>query len=207
MKGTSQSTKKAAIITAAGASRRMKRSDWGISEHKALLDWKGRSMVAHQVWCLHEAGFEPFVVTGADGDAVGAAVPKNGRIVHNSRWEEGRSKSIEVGAAALPDDLLAVMVVAVDQPVVPSILRRLAQYAGEPLVQPVDGQGRHGHPVILSGESVEELRRLRNQPEGLRSLVRRLRPSGRLVHIDGLPHWDLNDPEAYRRAVEGRAGP
>lgn len=185
---------RAAIVTAAGASERMG------DRHKALLPWRGEPLVAHQVRCLRGAGFDPVVVvTGADGGAVDDAAPDGATVVHNDDWPEGRSVSIEIGAAAIPDAVEAILVVAVDQPLSESVLERLLPHAGAPLVQPVDDEGA-GHPVIVGGEQLEALRALRGEPEGLRSLVRDLRPEGTMVEFDELPHWDLNTPEAYRRA-------
>ncbi|MFB6262827.1 MAG: hypothetical protein ABEL76_04270, partial [Bradymonadaceae bacterium] len=77
-----------------------------------------------------------------------------------------------------------------------------------PLVQPVDAGGHPGHPVILGGGKLSRLRDLRREPEGLRSLVRSLRPEGTLIPVEGLPRWDLNDPDDYRRALrKARRGP
>ena len=189
-----------AIVTAAGASSRM-------GTHKALLSWRGRPLVAHQVHALREAGFETIVVvTGAEAESVAAATPEAATLVHNADWPTGRSGSIETAAAALPDDPHAVLVVAVDQPLAARVLDELTEHAGEPLVQPVDDDGHHGHPVILGGEHLDTLRDLEREPAGLRSLVRRLRPEGRLVTDAGLPQWDLNEPEDYRRARDRAAG-
>ncbi len=191
----------AAIVTAAGASSRMG------SEHKALLAWRGEPLVAHQVHTLREAGFEPvIVVTGAEGEAVGEAVPEGAVRVHHAGWRSGRSGSIAAGAAAVPDSARAVLVVAVDQPLVAEVLGELVEYAGEPLVQPVDEAGA-GHPVVLGGGQLEALREIESEPEGLRTLVDRVRSEGRMVEVEGLPHRDLNTREAYleaRREAEDR---
>ena len=186
----------AAIVTAAGASRRM-----GELGHKALLDWGGRPLVAHQVETLRSAGFAPVVVvTGSEADAVADATPEGAEVVHNAEWQSGRSRSIAAGAEAVPDDVEAVLVVAVDQPVSARVLEQLRPAAGQPVVQPLDEQRGPGHPAILGGDHLGALRRLEEQPQGLRSLVRRLRPRGTMVPVEELPHWDLNTPEAYRRA-------
>jgi len=185
-----------AIITAAGESSRM--ADYG---HKALLPWRGQPLVAHQVRTLKSAGFDTVVVvTGADSDAVAGATPDEATIVHNQSWQSGRSGSIEAGADVIPDSAHAVLVVAVDQPLSPHILEALIPEAGAPVVQPVDDEHGAGHPVIMGGDQLSALRNIEQEPEGLRSLVRRLRPDGTMVPIDDLPHWDLNTPDAYERA-------
>jgi CTP:molybdopterin cytidylyltransferase MocA len=187
----------AAIVTAAGASTRMG------DEHKALLPWRGEPLVAHQVHSLQEVGFDTIVVvTGAEREAVGEAVPEGAVVVHNDDWETGRSGSIEAGAAAVPDAAEAILVVAVDQPLSARVLDQIVGHAGAPLVQPADDEGA-GHPVILGGGQLEALRNIRREPEGLRTLVDRVRPEGQMVQVDELPHWDLNTREAYLEAREG----
>ena len=187
----------AAIITAAGASSRM--DDYG---HKALLDWQGRPLVAHQVETLTEVGFARIVVvTGAESEAVADATPDQATLVHNGRWETGRSSSIRVGAEALSEGPDAVLVVAVDQPLSVRVVEKLLPQAGAPVVQPVDEQNRPGHPVVLGGEQVGALRNIEKQPEGLRSLVRGLRPEGTLIPVENLSDWDLNTPRDYRAAL------
>ena len=182
----------AAIVTAAGASTRMG------DAHKATVDWGGVPLVTHQVQTLADAGFDPIVVvTGAEGESVAGAVPKNGKVVHNQEWQSGRSRSIAKGADALPDGVDAILVVAVDQPLDSDVLHRLVEHAGAPLVQPADDDGA-GHPVILGGEHLNALRRIEQEEQGLRSIVDRARPDGTMVTFDSLAHWDLNTPEAYR---------
>jgi CTP:molybdopterin cytidylyltransferase MocA len=185
-----------AIITAAGASSRM--AEYG---HKALLRWCGKPLIAHQVETLVGAGFDQVVVvTGAEANVVSEATPDEARVVYHADWSSGRSGSIEAGAEVLPNDVRAVLVVAVDQPLSSDVLQQLVPAAGAPVVQPVDEEHGAGHPVILGGEHLGALRNLKEEPEGLRSLVRRLRPSGEMVSVDGLPHWDLNTPDDYERA-------
>lgn len=169
--------------------------------HKALLSWRGEPLVAHQVRTLSEAEFAPIVVvTGAESKVVAAATPNEATVVDHSDWRAGRSSSIEAGADALPDEPCSILVVGVDQPLSSRVLARLVEHAGDSLVEPVDESGRPGHPVLLGGEYVRALRTIRERPEGLRSLVRALRSRGTTVMVEGLPHWDLNDPEAYLRA-------
>lgn len=186
----------AAIITAAGASTRMGR-------HKALLEWCGRTLVAHQVHSLREAGFSPvIVVTGAQADDVEAAVPEYATLVRNEAWRTGRSGSIEAGAKAVPDDAPAILVVAVDQPLEPDVVAALVPHAGDALVQPVDSTGRPGHPVLLGPDALEDLQRATHVTEGLRNVVASRRDHATYVEVDALPHWDLNTPESYQHARE-----
>jgi CTP:molybdopterin cytidylyltransferase MocA len=169
--------------------------------HKALLPWSGKPLIAHQVETLREAGFDQVVVvTGAEANVVSEATPDGARVLYHADWSSGRSGSIEAGAEVLPNDVRAVLVVAVDQPLSSDVLQQLVPAAGAPVVQPVDEEHGAGHPVIIGGEHLGALRDLKEEPEGLRSLVRRLRPSGEMVSVDDLPHWDLNTPDDYEQA-------
>lgn len=169
--------------------------------HKALLPWPDKPLVAHQVDTLEAAGFDDIiVVTGAKGEEVAEATPGAATIVHNEAWQTGRSGSIAAGARAVPDDAGAILVVAVDQPLSPRVLDALRPAFGAPVVQPADETDGPGHPVIIGGEQLNSLRTIESESEGLRSLVRRLRPDGEVVTVEELPHWDLNTPEAYEKA-------
>lgn len=189
-------------MTAAGASSRM-------GTPKALLDWGGRPLVAHQAAAL--AGFaDVVVVVGAGGEAIRAAapLPAPARYLDNPRWAEGRSTSVEAGARALSDAARAVLVVAVDQPLEGAVVDALlAAFDPEAhaVAQPVSG-GRRGHPLLLAGSALPALRRASERPEGLRDVVRDLRARAVEVEVasDGV-HRDLNTPERYAEAIAARA--
>lgn len=186
-----------ALVTAAGASTRM-------GSPKALVDWGGRPLVAHQAATL--AGFRDVaVVVGAEADRVMTAAPlaAPARYVVHPGWAAGRSSSLEAGARALPDDAGAVLVCAVDQPLTArTVDALLAAFdpATHDLAQPLAG-GRPGHPLLLAGRLLAELRRASAHPTGLRDIVRAARPRALLVPVDdpGV-HADLNTPEALATA-------
>ncbi len=168
---------------------------------KALLDWGGVPLVEHQCAALLDAGFEPVVlVTGHRSDEVRRAAPDGAMVVHNGGWRSGRSSSLEAGAAAIPMDVDGVLVVAVDQPLTRGTLDALRAHAGAPLVQPTDATGRAGHPILIGPDHWPDLRDLRDAPEGLRTLTRRLRAQALKVAVTDPVRWDLNTPEAYRAA-------
>lgn len=187
-----------ALVTAAGASSRM-------GTPKALLDWGGQPLVAHQAEAL--AGFaEVVVVLGAAREAIRAAAPLTSpaRYVDNPAWAEGRSTSVEAGARALGAAARAVLVVAVDQPLEAAVVDALlAAFDPEAhaVAQPVRG-GRRGHPLLLAASALPALRRASERPEGLRDVVRDLRARAIEVEVasDGV-HHDLNTPERYAAAV------
>lgn len=210
----------AALVTAAGASSRMG------GAHKALLPWGAGPLVAHQVRTLAArlggSRASIVVVVGARGDEVARAVPPPGLVVVNERWREGRSTSLAAGLRALQQleqlEQLeqghrgrseAVLVVAVDQPLHAATVAALLDAfdpARHALAVP-SYQGRRGHPVVLSARLWSELVRVEDEPEGLRTIVRR-HASQRLEVPVGHPvRWDLNTPEDYARARAAASAP
>ena len=184
-------------MTAAGASSRM-------GSPKALVDWHGRPLVAHQAAVLADLR-DVVVVLGADAERIAAAapLPAPARYVVHPGWAAGRSSSLEAGARALPDDARAVLVCAVDQPLTgATVAALLAAFdpAAHDLAQPL-AAGRPGHPLLLSGALLPELRRASAYATGLRDIVQTARARGVLVPVDDAGvHADLNTPDALRAA-------
>ncbi len=178
-----------AILTAAGASRRM-------GTPKALLLWPPGSpaavpLIRFQLQQL--AGFrDVVVVTGAES-LEHQAFEAPARRVHNPNWASGRSSSLEVAARALPDDAAWILIAAVDQPLDPAVVDALLAASGDGPTIPSHA-GRRGHPVLLPGRLLPSLRTVSTWPEGLRGLVRSADPT--LVPVDTAAiHLDLNTPE------------
>lgn len=195
----------AALITAAGASSRMGRP-------KALVHWRGRPLLVHQIHVLAETCAEgtPIVaVLGAHRaqirDAM-AAWPESRRaiLVDNPRWDEGRSATFEVGVAHFTElvsgPLPPLLVTAVDQPLEPAVVTRLigAFDPASEVIVPVHG-GRRGHPLVLAPRLVAELAHATRYPQGLRDIVRAAH-AVREVEVDhAIIHADLNRPEDLGR--------
>jgi molybdenum cofactor cytidylyltransferase len=181
---------RAGVIVAAGASERMGRP-------KALLPWRGSTLVEYAVQQARLAGVHQLVVVLGPAtrdlrlDALSAFNPDP---------ETGRSTSIRLGAQRLPDDVAGVLVQSVDQPVPAEVVSALfaAVEAGACVAIPTFG-GRRGHPVCLSGALLGELRALTEQSQGLRAVVRRHTPTEVAVDAEAVT-WNLNDPTAYAAA-------
>jgi molybdenum cofactor cytidylyltransferase len=190
----------AAILTAAGASTRM-------GAFKALLPLPGGgTLLTHQLSQLH--GFaRRLVVTGAHPiapeDAPGA------ELLENPGWPEGRQTSLALAARALvrsADDLDAVLIVAVDQPLTARVLAAVLEAADprdtrptQPVFPAIDG--RAGHPVLVPASFLPELARLDSAPEGLRTFL-----AGTGTTRLPLPYpevrLDLNRPEDWQTALD-----
>ena len=115
------------------------------------------------------------VVTGADGEAVAAAVrafDPEIRIVHAPDHAEGMGASLRAGVASLGEDVDVVVILLGDMPRVPAaIVRRLAGAVegGAEAAAPLCG-GRRGNPVALSRRLFPQLLSLEGD-EGARRVL------------------------------------
>ena len=192
-----------ALLFAAGESRRM-------GKLKQLLAWHGRPLVAYQVEQLRAAGAaEVVVVVGHEAERIApVAAAAGGRVVRNPSYRSGRASSVRAGAAALPEETVAVVTLNVDQPRTAALIRRVvdAHLAGGALITTPEAGGRRGHPVVFAGSLLPELRTVSDEDEGLRAVVRRHAARRQIVPVDDPAiHLELNTPEEYG-AARLRAG-
>jgi len=145
-----------------------------MGQPKALLPWRGGTLLEYQVAELRAAGVDDVVVVlGHDAEALRTHVPPEARVVVNEAYREGRASSLRAGAAALPDPAGPVVVLGVDQPRPREVVRRLlAAHArsGAPVVVPV-ADGQRGHPTVVSGALLPELRGATEEGQGLRGVI------------------------------------
>jgi CTP:molybdopterin cytidylyltransferase MocA len=196
----------AAILLAGGESRRM-------GSPKPLLPWDEETLVEYQLRQLRAAGADTVVaVLGHEADAVRPLVHNAGaKAIVNELYREGRASSVRVGAAALGDDTEAVIVLNVDQPRPAEVTRRLLEEHGarRALVSVPVHAGKRGHPVILAGSLLREMREVREETQGLRAVTERPGRDVNEVEFDSpVVLLDLNEPgdyEAARREFFGTA--
>jgi molybdenum cofactor cytidylyltransferase len=189
---------RAALILAAGASIRM-------GTPKALLPWGTGTLLDYAVAQARDAGAgEIAVVLGPST----RSIPLPGcRVAFNPSPETGRSASICLGAAELPDGLSAILIQSVDQPTPSDVSGTLFAALTPPglIAIPTFG-GRRGHPLCLSGTLRQELTELTEAEQGLRAVVKR--HANALVEVPVSAEsvvWNLNDPAAYAAAIESLA--
>ena len=191
----------AAIILAAGASRRMGRP-------KALLPWGGRTLLGWELDELMRSSADDIVVvTGHHADEVRRSLGDGARYcVFNQRWPQGRATSLAVGAAVLVAGGRAapqvVVIQNVDQPTRADIIDLLVAHlhdSGAEAVQP-SYRGKAGHPVVLSGSLIPELIAATEESLGMRAILDRHPP--RLLPMDDEPvvRLDLDTPDTLEEA-------
>lgn len=148
---------RAAIVLAAGASRRYGRN-------KLLESVAGVPLVRLVITAVQESTVrDVIVVLGHEAERVREVLADASvRFVVNDAFEGGMGGSVATGASALPADCQRVAVVLGDQPVEPDIideLFRTAEKEGKPITAPVyDGVRRH--PVVFDASMFDELAHL-----------------------------------------------
>ncbi len=104
----------AAIILAAGASRRLGRP-------KQLLEFRGETLLARTIRLAKESGASPvIVVLGAQFENISASIErKNEIVVRNEEWAQGIAASIHAGMRAMDANATnasGVLILGCDQP-------------------------------------------------------------------------------------------
>lgn len=191
-----------AILLAAGESTRMHML-------KATLKWQGKPLIIYQLEQLLATDVnEIIVVLGYKADELASIIKSWGfpmgkgmvRIVVNERYAQGRTTSIIKGVSALPKTD-AVMILSVDQPRPAAVLQRLidAHTKGR-ITTPAFGD-KHGHPPIYDASLHDELLKITEATEGLKSVNKRHEKDIRYVPFDSdAVLVNLNRPEDYEKA-------
>lgn len=180
------SAKVAAVILAAGASKRL-----GQSKQDIVLG--GETLVERSVRIARTAELSPvFVVVSPEFFL--SALPKDSTLLVNHDAREGMTSSIRVGVrAALEAKVDAVVILACDQiAVTPEHLRKLVSANAETAASTY--AGRNGVPACFSSSVFGELLNLRGDA-GARGLLREAKA---IPLADG--ELDIDTPEDLERA-------
>jgi len=187
----------AAIVTAAGLSRRM-----GIC--KQLLDLGGKTALARCLETLLAGGIsQSVVVVGPKGEAVATEARRFPvQVVVNPDPAGDMASSVLVGRRQLAPHVSGVIVALSDYPLVapPTIDYLASVHAAAPasILIPRHG-GRKGHPTLFPVGLLDELA----HGGTLRDVVRRHQEAVRLFDIEdpGILQ-DMDTPEDYRRILK-----
>ncbi len=180
-----------------------------MGRHKALLPWGGTTLIEHQARELLAARCEVIVVLGHAADEIRGHVPAEATVVVNEAYREGRASSLRAGAAALPDAADTIVVLNVDQPRPRDVIETLIAahradqaYETEPVITVPVFRGKRGHPPVLSGALLAELRSASEQARGLRGISADHEDAVREVEFDSpAVLLDVNTEEDYREAL------
>ena len=192
----------AGIVLAAGESSRM-------GTDKARLGYKNSTFLETILNTLGAAGVERVaVVLGHHAEEIRRTMNLGGAEVSiNGDYRRGQTSSLQTGLKALEGtELEAVIVCLVDHPAVSSeTLRRLVNSFSEsraPVVIPTY-RGRRGHPVVIGHPLFDELRSL-GPDAGANTVVHRYQAVAQFVEVNDLGVLlDIDDPESYRKLIEG----
>ncbi|MCW5715881.1 MAG: XdhC family protein [Bauldia sp.] len=188
----------AAIVLAAGASRRMGRN-------KLVEPVGGTPMVARAVDAALASVARPVVVvTGHEPGRVAAALGgRSVTLAHNTAFATGIASSIRTGIEALPDGVDGAVIVLADMPFLTgaAIDRLIAAFdpaAGRSICVP-SRDGRRGNPVLWGRAFFAELSALAGDSGG-RQLFERHAGAMAEVAVESGVLEDVDTPEALAAA-------
>ncbi|MDX2151828.1 MAG: nucleotidyltransferase family protein [Bryobacteraceae bacterium] len=189
-----------AVILAGGASRRMGRP-------KALLAIGGETFGDRLIATYGTVCRPVVLVLGHDGEMIRAGLRRADEavVVVNPGPERGQLSSLQVGIRALPAETEAAVFTPVDYPDVraETVARLVRAVADTPVAIP-EFEGRHGHPVAVRRQVLDEILALPVDAQA-RDVIRRYRSETRFVEC-GDPGTvnDIDWPADYERLVAGR---
>ena len=203
--GTERDPKTAALLLAAGESRRM-------GQLKALLPWQGTTLLSHQLAALDTAGVGCLMVVLGHRAAELQEVLQSEKAsrpgldwVVNPDYLQGKTTSIKAGLRALSAyNPQTILILNVDQPRYPELLGYLLRQhrAAAALITIPAYRGKGGHPVIVDAALLDDLLGITEETQGLRAVMARHKAFTHRAEVD-TPEalWDLNTPEEYRAAL------
>ena len=188
----------AAILLAGGESSRM-----GVP--KPLLEWGGATLIEYHLAQIQGPPVDLLVVVlGHGADAVLPYVHRAGaQAVVNELYAQGRASSLRVAAAVLPEDTATIVVLNVDQPRPRDVIARLVDVhrRSANVITIPTYEGRRGHPPVLDGSLLPELRAVNDASLGLRDIIQQhAEDVSELAFETETVLLDLNRPQEYRRA-------
>ena len=192
------------VLLAAGESSRM-------GSPKALLPWRGTTLVEYQMNSLLQGGCDKVIVVTGKYDVEMAPLLKDrpGIIrAYNPKFREGKTTSIKAGIWELPDDINSIVLLAVDQPrpawVIEKVLKVHTDFGSDVTSPGYDGHG--GHPLVFDAKLRTELAAITEEGEGVRAIFRKPDIDHHRVKFDSaIVRLDINTPEAYEKALASYA--
>lgn len=173
-----------------------------MGEPKALLQWQGRTLVAHVIDRAQQAGCAPIIVVEGRWPLPDDTIVHAVRCRHDG-WAAGPVSSLVAGLHALPSTS-AVIIGTVDRPHVSvatwQALAAAAHDDPEAVWQPKH-EGRRGHPIVLPHWLVAQRDRIAAAPS-LRDLLaaQDIASRRRTIDVDDAATLDnIDDRAAWSR--------
>lgn len=157
-----------AVLLAAGRSTRM-------GTLKALLPWKGQTLIEYQITQITQSTVHDLVVVlGYRADELEKLLrPYGVKTVVNSSFDQGKTSSIRTGIKAIHPKTKGIFICAVDQPIAISTLSQMIhclETTQAPVVIPIY-QSRRGHPVLFHVRLTDDLLKINEETKGLRNVL------------------------------------
>ncbi|MEM9330650.1 MAG: molybdopterin-binding/glycosyltransferase family 2 protein [Pseudomonadota bacterium] len=199
-KSEGQASKIAALVLAAGQSRRMG------DDNKMTVDFHGKPMVRHAVEAAAKSQCDDvFVVTGYDSGAVQEAISDvQHKAVFNPNFDGGLSTSLSAGINALVSDYTAALVLLGDMPFVSELaINKLLETAKQNpgFIVVATCQGKRGNPVLWPARHFSELVTI-DGDVGARHLIGMYSDQVIEVELGDLASIDIDTPTALSRYAQ-----
>src|SRR4029434_7702737 len=129
---------------------------------KPLLPWGKRTVIGACVENLRRSQLDEIIVVLGHREAeIRARLPGSGVIyIINRDYRRGMLSSIQTGVVEISPQSDAMLIALVDQPTIgPEIINRLIEAfekGGKKIVLPTH-DGRHGHPIIISRDYLDDI--------------------------------------------------
>ena len=183
---------------------------------KALLAWRGTSLLDYQITALRQGGVDRVVVVlGHQPETLKQILKDRAGVTWtvNLDYARGKTTSIKAGLNALDpaefDDIgrWAILILNVDQPRSPETVREVLRRHRETgmLITIPTFTGKGGHPIVLDSALLPELRSIVEENFGVKAVVRAHADSTQRTEMPTAEVlWDLNTPEDYQAALQSQ---
>lgn len=193
----SDSDKIAAVLIAAGASKRM-------GHPKQLLPWGNTFLLAHAIHQFKQSGIATlFVVLGAYEKRIRSAisVEENIRLISHPEWEKGMGSSIAKGVetALKTENYNALLIALGDQPLIDTshYFQLVTKHKNHPeAIIATQMDHKYGVPALFPEKHFTELQQLQ-EDYGARFLLQQYQNNIIPLPSEGKT-IDLDTPETYR---------
>jgi molybdenum cofactor cytidylyltransferase len=189
--------KPAAIILAAGESRRMGRA-------KAYLPFRGGTFLSGIAETLGRRCHPVVAVFGFDAERLKQSAPRTVIPVENPHYGDGMLTSLQAGLRALPEACDPVLFTLVDHPAVSPATVDAVLESNAPIAIP-RFQNKRGHPVLIrAGIAAEFLR----EPvtSKVRDVIDRHAHEIEYIEVADPGIWDdIDDPALYEKLLAREA--